>query len=176
MPVIPRYRIDCDIRIAVPADKAGIMRVFVEVAKDRRVSIATSFEMMARAESIMEYLNASEDPGFTWHAFVAVVDAMVVGVCDILTSPLSRTGHVAEIGVGVLEGFRGFGIGRGLMREALDWLRNRGVLKARLFVLEGNERALGLYKTLGFERTGVYKDEASIDNGFMDLLILEKAL
>ncbi len=47
--------------------------------------------------------------------------------------------------------FRGQGVGRALLARAQDHARSRGCCKLTLEVLEGNERAIGLYRTMGFD-------------------------
>ena len=46
---------------------------------------------------------------------------------------------------------RGGGIGRRMVREAEDWLRRRGVVKAQLLVRETNADVVAFYERLGFE-------------------------
>jgi ribosomal protein S18 acetylase RimI-like enzyme len=48
---------------------------------------------------------------------------------------------------------RGEGVGRLMVREAEDWLRQRGVVKAQLLVRETNTKVVGFYEHLGFEVT-----------------------
>ncbi|MFI1797008.1 GNAT family N-acetyltransferase [Streptomyces sp. NPDC020379] len=53
---------------------------------------------------------------------------------------------------------RGTGLTEALFRAALDWswgLAEPRIARARLYVHERNARAEGLYRKLGFERTGV---------------------
>jgi ribosomal-protein-alanine N-acetyltransferase len=165
-----------EIRQAGPADLPDVMYVFTEVAKDLSVSVSTYAETYVRTQTIAGYLEESEDEDFAWHALVVLMDGKVVGVCDFLRSPLERTHHVVELGIGFLPEYRGRGLGRALMEYAMEWSRDRGVKKVRLFVVEGNEAALRLYDSLGFVHTGVYRKEVSGDNGYMDLLIMEKFL
>ncbi len=164
------------IRQAGPRDLSGIVEVFVDVAKDPDVSIATAGEMLTKTPVIKEYLEASAEPEFPWHALIAIVKGRIVGVCDILRTPMQRTSHVAELGVGIMSGYRGQGLGRALMEAAFRWMRTHGITKARLFVLEGNEIAQKLYKSMGFAYTGVYRREVKTNNGFTDLLIMERIL
>lgn len=164
------------IRVAGPDDLYGITNVFSEVSRDQNVSMATSAEMLSRVDAIGEYLKSYQDTDFVWHAIVVIKDEKVVGVCDILRAPLYRTRHVAELGIGLLPEYRGMGMGRALMDYAFDWMRKNGITKTRLFVLEGNDIAGFFYKDLGFTEVGVYKNEVSTDNGFIDLLIMEKIL
>ncbi len=48
---------------------------------------------------------------------------------------------------------QGSGIGRGLVRAAEHWLRERGVAKLNLMVRETNTTVLGFYEKLGFDLT-----------------------
>jgi GNAT superfamily N-acetyltransferase len=52
----------------------------------------------------------------------------------------------------VLPDFRGRGVGRGLMEAVERKARQLGCCKLTLEVLDGNHRALGAYRTFGFER------------------------
>jgi ribosomal protein S18 acetylase RimI-like enzyme len=48
---------------------------------------------------------------------------------------------------------RGAGLGRQMVEAAEDWLRQRGVAKAQLLVLETNKKVIAFYEHLGFEVT-----------------------
>ena len=48
---------------------------------------------------------------------------------------------------------RGAGVGRGVVRAAEAWLRERGVAKAQLLVRETNTAVVAFYERLGFEVT-----------------------
>ena len=52
------------------------------------------------------------------------------------------------------EGARRHGVGRTLLRSALATMKRDGVLAARLHVEATNQRALGLYGSVGFEQDG----------------------
>jgi ribosomal protein S18 acetylase RimI-like enzyme len=45
---------------------------------------------------------------------------------------------------------RGLGLGRRMVREAEDWLRQRGVEKAQLLLREANAQVVSFYEHLGF--------------------------
>lgn len=45
---------------------------------------------------------------------------------------------------------RGLGLGRRMVREAEDWLRQHGVAKAQLLVRETNAQVVSFYEHLGF--------------------------
>jgi len=59
--------------------------------------------------------------------------------------------------LGVKPEFRRKGLARAMMADGIGWLLNRGMDTVYIGVLSKNERALDLYKSLGFE-----KDQESI--------------
>ncbi|HDI31833.1 MAG TPA: ribosomal-protein-alanine N-acetyltransferase [Thermofilum sp.] len=81
-------------------------------------------------------------------------------------------GHI--ISIAVHPEFRGKGIGKRLMEECIARLRNKGVKKIRLEVRVSNERAIGLYKKLGFRVENLlpnyYRDK---EDAFLMVLNLE---
>jgi len=50
---------------------------------------------------------------------VVVADAKIVGWCDVTPVPFEGMRHVGRLGMGLLPSFRGQGLGRRLVREAL---------------------------------------------------------
>lgn len=82
------------------------------------------------------------------------------GFSNLKRYGLARKGHV--VSVAVLEGHRGFGVGRALMEESLKGMKERGSSEAYLEVRVSNEPAVGLYRNLGFQTItthhGYYRD------------------
>jgi ribosomal-protein-alanine acetyltransferase len=59
--------------------------------------------------------------------------------------------------IAVKKGYRGLGIGKELLKEVIRRVRERGARELFLEVKEENERAVLLYKKLGFEKYGERK-------------------
>ena len=53
----------------------------------------------------------------------------------------------------VAEGFRGRGLGRRLLDEAISWAKEKGASRAQLLVDMENEPAIGYYQHLGWGNT-----------------------
>lgn len=96
---------------------------------------------------------------------VAEFQGRVVGFSRCEGVYLKRFSHKAEFGVCVLQEFWGYGIGNNLLRESLAWTDSIGVRKVTLNVLETNEKAIALYKKLGFETEGVLKNDKLLSDG-----------
>ena len=60
---------------------------------------------------------------------------------------------VGELGMGIISGFRSQGIGTALTRAAIEWARMQRAPRLMLRVFPHNERAIGLYRKMGFVET-----------------------
>lgn len=109
------------------------------------------------------------------HIFVAEIEGKVVGSIGLHICPNPRMRHSASIGLMVHIDYQGQGIGRALMEQVINVADNWLMLKRlELGVFAENERALGLYKRMGFEIEGT-KKYAAIQNGkYIDEYIMAR--
>jgi len=96
---------------------------------------------------------------------VAVVGDRIVGFSRCEGSPLKRLAHKVTFGVGVSKEFWGYGIGKALLQESIDWADANGIRKIALEVLETNEKAIQLYKKMGFLVEGILKNDKCLADG-----------
>lgn len=120
-----------------------------------------------------ERINKTEDfikgLGPNDYVFVAEVKnngvRKVVGVVGLHVNSNPRCRHSAGIGIMVHKDYQGMGIGKALLEEVLDladnWLK---LVRVELCVFADNDRAINLYKSLGFQIEGT-KKYAAIKNG-----------
>ena len=101
-----------------------------------------------------------------WPQVVAVHDGTVIGWCDI--SPLDRPvfEHIGSLGIGVLAPYRELGIGRALLKAALQSAKSKGLTRIELTVREKNTRAINLYEQFGFVREGIHKNGVCINGNY----------
>ncbi|WP_326841224.1 GNAT family N-acetyltransferase [Streptomyces sp. NBC_01558] len=87
---------------------------------------------------------------------VAVDDAgKVVGTAKMNRNHLGNASHIASASFMVDPAFEGGGVGRALCAHAMEWARAAGFRGMQFnAVVETNERAVGLYRSLGFEVLG----------------------
>jgi ribosomal protein S18 acetylase RimI-like enzyme len=105
--------------------------------------------------------------------FVAVSrDGEVVGWSDV--TPMSRPtqAHRGVFGVGLLQQFRGQGIGTKLTKKAIAAARAFGLHRVELTVREHNTGAIGLYKKQGFEIEGVQRDAVLVDGVYENVVCM----
>lgn len=80
------------------------------------------------------------------------VDLVTCG-SELIAYAVSTIDHkcIGEIdSLCVKEQYRGQGIGKQLIRRAIDWMESEGAKSYTLQVVHGNERAMSLYQSLGF--------------------------
>ncbi|PFC13991.1 GNAT family N-acetyltransferase [Bacillus cereus] len=96
---------------------------------------------------------------------VAEVDKRIVGFSRCEGSNLKRLTHKVEFGVCILREFWGYRIGKSLLQQSIQWANKNEVKKISLQVLETNEKAIQLYKKLGFEVEGILKNDKKLSDG-----------
>jgi len=85
--------------------------------------------------------------------YVACNEGKVIGYA--LAWVIVDEAHIVNVAVEAEH--RGQGTGRALVAQLLEETRKRGATCATLEVREGNEAAIGLYRSFGFEEAGVRK-------------------
>ena len=86
---------------------------------------------------------------------LAELEGSVVASAGIAcVGPKEKTRHRAEFGISVDKDFWGLGIGRALTEACIECARAAGYLQMELEVVAENEKALSLYRSLGFVEYG----------------------
>ncbi|MDJ1476146.1 GNAT family N-acetyltransferase [Bacillus sp. LS15-K4] len=96
---------------------------------------------------------------------VAEVHNQIVGFSRCEGSNLKRLSHKVEFGVCILREFWGYGMGKSLLQQCIQWADENEVKKISLQVLETNKKAIQLYKKLGFEVEGILKNDKRLSDG-----------
>lgn len=106
---------------------------------------------------------------------VACLDGHPVGNIGLMLEANPRRRHAASLGMGVHDAYAGRGVGRALMEAALDLADNwLGVRRLELTVFADNARAVGLYRTCGFEVEGRMRRFAMRDGTLADALAMAR--
>ena len=86
---------------------------------------------------------------------VAVVDGVVAGTAGIeAVGAKYKLKHRAELGIAILKEYWGLGIGKALMEACIECAKDAGYTQLELNVVAENERAVSLYKKMGFVEYG----------------------
>ncbi|WP_327884128.1 GNAT family N-acetyltransferase [Aneurinibacillus migulanus] len=117
---------------------------------------------------MQDFLDASTDL-----CLLAKLKGEIVGNLTFRSGKRSRTAHAGEFGVSVRQKFQGLGIGERLISCLLDWARENGrTRKINLRVRSDHNRAIRLYRKLGFKEEGRLEREFCINGIFFDALAM----
>lgn len=108
--------------------------------------------------------------------FVAEKDNELVGYLMAIGGNARRRKHSAYIVIGIIEDYRGQGVGRKLFKELEQWATNHNIQRLELTVVTRNEAGLALYKKIGFKIEGTKKQSLFIDGEFVDEFYMSKLL
>lgn len=100
------------------------------------------------------------------------IDGAVAGNVMVHRRAGRHYAHVGEIAILVSNDRRGAGFGRSLLEMAIAWCRTVGIAKLGLRVFTTNERAIALYRSLGFVDEGVARGEVRMPGGDRDVLCM----
>lgn len=99
---------------------------------------------------------------------VAENNQELIGYIMTIGGHAKRNKHVAYIVIGILDKYRGNGVGTKLFEAIINWAANHGIRRLELTVATENEAGVALYKKMGFEIEGVKRNSLFIDGRFVD--------
>ena len=139
-----------------------------EVARERRWLVAV--EVFSESETRL-FVQLNQAAGVP--QFVALCGLTVVGWCDIVRLyPHPGYEHNGRLGIGVVAAWRGRGLGRGLLEQALSAASGAGFRRVELDVYASNTAALSLYKSCGFTVEGVKRAMRLLDGRVDDVVLM----
>ena len=107
---------------------------------------------------------------------LAEEDGKLVGYLIVVGGDAKRVLHRGYLVIGILNEFRGQGIGTKLFSHLDDWAKAHHISRLELTVVIQNEMAVALYKKSGFEIEGTKRNSLLIDNVFYDEYYMAKLL
>ncbi|MDY3025041.1 MAG: GNAT family N-acetyltransferase [Streptococcus hyovaginalis] len=148
-----------------------------------QVAVETDFLVLeARGFSytvgqVSEILVASEEAA-NQLCLLAKVGEMIIGVINVKAPQAAPIAHIGDIFMAVRKDYWGYGIGRILLEEVIDWAREMGTLKRlEMTVQIRNERAVKLYQSCGFDIEGIQKRGCRTDEGeWLDLYYMGRLI
>ncbi len=125
-------------------------------------------------ESSCEYLHTMlGQHGIMLHALDG---DRLVGWCDVRKHDAPPMAHCGTLGMGIIEGYRGQGLGKRLLGATLNAIvaSDLGIERIELSVWRSNTRAQALYRSFGFVEEGCKIDAGRIDGVSRDMLLMAK--
>lgn len=108
--------------------------------------------------------------------FVARNGKALVGYIAALGGSARRNRHCAHVVIGVIKQFAGHGVGTMLFQKLELWARTAKIHRLELSVMIHNERAIGLYKKMGFNIEGTKTHSLSVDSEYVSEYYMARLL
>jgi len=163
-----RDELSFSVRPARQADLTGIVGAMGQVVEDGSYIVAETVAQEVDHDQALLRHNELESRMF----FVATVDDEVVGWVHLRSPELAKLAHTAELTVGVLEEYRGHGIGSHLLQRGLQWAGSRGYEKVYQSIPATNEKAISFLEGHGWAVEAVREGHYVIDGEYVDEAML----
>lgn len=167
----------CLIRHTVSSDAKEYLDFRIQITKETENTIRYPEEIHMTIEKEAMILKSMEQSSNQW-LLSAYVDQKLVGNahCYGIGNQI-KIKHRAGCGISILKDYWNLGIGTVLMNEIIEILTNQGYEQLELDVMGNNERAISLYKKMGFIECGRLPHGIRfIDGRYTDLVSMVKVL
>ena len=175
--VILKNGIECTVENGTESDGESLRRVFnqTHVETDYLLSYPdeSSFTVEAEQNFLKEKTESEREI-----EIVAKIDGVVVGSAGVeQVGEKYKLRHRAEFGISILKDYWGLGIGRILTEACIECARKAGYTQLELDVVADNERAIGMYKSVGFAEFGRNpRGFNSRESGYQELVYMRLEL
>lgn len=145
---------ECVLRAATQVDAQAVYDNFELTHSETEYLLSypgeNSFTVTQEAQFLKEREQAENEA-----ELCAVVEDRIVGTAGIgAVGAKDKIKHRAEFGISVERAWWGLGIGRALTLACIECAKRAGYVQLELDVVGTNERAVALYKSLGFLEFG----------------------
>ncbi|MCQ2592511.1 MAG: GNAT family N-acetyltransferase [Treponema sp.] len=148
------------------SDAQGLYDYLVKSAAETHFILREPEDCIAYSvEGEKKFINSSLENPYQL-MLVCEVEGKIAGNCQIDFNGKIKLHHKANIGIALLKDYWGQGIGSQMFEAMIKAAKNfGGVTRLNLDVVEGNKRALALYKKFGFEEVCRFPDALMLKDG-----------
>lgn len=165
------------LRSAEVRDAEALLTYLKKTAAETRFLMREPEEITLTLEQEEAFLREKE-PEERELMLIAEMDGVHVGNCSVSSlGNCLRYKHRCSMAIALYQEYCGLGIGKQMMRTALDVAKKCGYEQAELEVVTTNEQAIRLYQSLGFEIYGEQKHSMKYKDGsYADEYLMMKKL
>ncbi|MFP8952304.1 GNAT family N-acetyltransferase [Natrialbaceae archaeon A-arb3/5] len=156
------------IRPARQEDLTGVVGAIRQVVTEKTYIEAESVAEEIDHQDALLRSNELESRMF----FVATVEDEVVGWVHLHSPEFEKLRHTAELTVGVLEEYRGHGIGSHLLARGLEWAGSNGYEKVYQSVPSSNGEAIAFLEEHGWETEAIREDHYKLNGHYADEVMM----
>jgi len=160
------------IRMARQDDLSGLVGAIRRVAGAGTYIEAETVADVIDHEEVLLRHNELESRVF----FVATVEGEVVGWVHLDAPEIEKLSHTAELTLGVLEEYRGHGIGSHLLERGMEWAAANGYEKIYQGLPASNEAAIAFLEGHGWAVEATRRDRYRIDGAYVDETMMAVSL
>jgi RimJ/RimL family protein N-acetyltransferase len=158
---------DIKIRHATKEDVITLKQMFNKVVKEKRF-LPTLHEI-----DVEDVEDGWFDLRHQNFIIVAEIQGKIIGQVQLERLEDDASMHVCELGIIVDPDHRGKGVGRKLLKRAIETAKHVGFEKICLSVFHTNLIAIALYKKFGFQEIGRRNKQFLIENKYIDEILME---
>lgn len=104
---------------------------------------------------------------------LVTLNDQIISIASIHSNQAERKKHIGTLGIVIKKEYWGLKLGRFLMEYLIDWAKlNNITRKIQLASNEENQKAISLYKKLGFEIEGIIKEDTFIDGRYNNTVLM----
>ncbi|WP_369596733.1 GNAT family N-acetyltransferase [Tuberibacillus sp. Marseille-P3662] len=164
------------IREIRPEDAENFVCLIKQVETQANFMLMESGERKTSIEQQRQQLERMEQQSHSTIFVAEQEEGKLVGYLVVIGGSVKRTKHSAYLVIGILEEYRGRGIGTKLFQRVEDWAINHNISRLELTVVTQNEAGVALYKKTGFEIEGMKRHSLVIDGAFFNEYLMSKLL
>lgn len=175
--VILKNGIECTVENGTESDGESLRRVFNQTHAETDYLLSYPDENSFTVEAEQNFLKEKTESEREIE-IVAKIDGVVVGSAGVeQVGEKYKLRHRAEFGISILKDYWGLGIGRILTEACIECARKAGYTQLELDVVADNERAIGMYKSVGFAEFGRNpRGFNSRESGYQELVYMRLEL
>lgn len=155
-------------------DSINLLHLLMDIESETNFMLYNKGERKTNKEAIEKFIIEKEKADSP--IFLAQRNNEISGYLLVDRGRSDKKRHCMYIVVGVKKSSQGIGIGTKLIEEAISWARQNNIIRIELTVMEHNQRAINLYKKMGFEIEGVKKKSIKMKDKFINEYYMAKII
>lgn len=162
------------IRHAEPYDAEQLVKLIKEVEKSNFMLYEPGERQLTLCQQKKRIESMRDEKTST--IFVADDHGMLVGYLVVIGGNPNRAQHSVYLVIGVVESYRGTGVGSKLFKKLEEWAKAKHIHRLELTVMAHNKAGIALYQKMGFEIEGTKRHSVLIDGNYVDEYYMSKLI